>query len=392
MKDRLALSFLAILGLLVVVICYAQQLGPVIPSRGPSSATDLSQTSTFRVEENQSGDQFFGTSLKGDMLTTTLDEIQDPGERKAFVELFEKRNPEQRRKVAENFLAQFPQSAFLSQAYEIAAKAAIDLGDNKAALEFGGEALKLHPENPLLLVPLADIQVKEGLLAEAAQNASLALDCLDRFIGPSLFSAKEWTTLARQLRATSLDILAEAALKQGVKTSGGEQAAKLEEAEEFANKSWRVDSSDATTAYLLGLIRLARGNQKEAALAFAVSYRQGGPLKVRAEQRLRAIYAQGPPQPRQGFDDYVRGLQAAAATLPPEPDTARKPAETRGSAPGYAGSNSCQSCHAREYAGWQNTGHARMFRPYKFENVFGDFNNATYADETGKDRGPDDSR
>ena len=125
-------------------------------------------------------------ALKGDMLATVLDEIPDPGERKAFVGLFEKRSPEERRKVAEGFLEQYPQSTFLSQAYEIAAKASIDLGDNKAALEYGGEALKLLPENPLLLAPIADIQVKEGLLAEGAQNASLALDCLDRFLGPSM--------------------------------------------------------------------------------------------------------------------------------------------------------------------------------------------------------------
>ncbi|HMD86087.1 MAG TPA: multiheme c-type cytochrome [Terriglobia bacterium] len=384
MKDRLALSFLALLGLLVVVTYYAQQPGLVTPSRVPLPANDPSQTGTFNVEENESGDQFFGTSLKGDMLATILDEIPDPGERKAFADLFAKRNPEERRKVAENFLTQYPQSAFLSQAFEIAAKASIDLGDNRAALQYGGEALKLHLENPLLLVPLADIQVREGLLVEGTQNARLALDCLDRFVGPAVFSAQEWTTLARQLRAMSLYILAEAALKEGVKASGSEQASKLKAAEEFANKSWRVDSSDANAAYLLGLIRLARGNPKEASLAFAVAYRQEGPLKARAEQRLRALYAPGPAQPPQGFDEFVRGLEAAAGTPPPEPAAAGKAGEARGPAPAYAGSRSCQSCHAREYAGWQNTGHARMFRPYKFENVFGDFDNVTYADETGK--------
>src|SRR5208282_2648230 len=105
MKDRLALSLLTILGLLGAVIHYAQQPGPPTPSRGPLPANDPSQTATFNVEENQSGDQFFGTSLKGDMLATILDEIPDPGERKAFADLFKKRNPEERREVAENFLA-----------------------------------------------------------------------------------------------------------------------------------------------------------------------------------------------------------------------------------------------------------------------------------------------
>jgi len=272
----------------------------------------------------------------------------------------------------------------LSQALEIAAKASIDLGDDKAALAHGTEALKLRPENPLLLVPVADIQVREGLLVEGKRNAGLALDCLDRFTGPSVFSAQEWTTLSKQLRATSLYILAEAALKEGVKASGAEQAAALKEAEELAEKSWRLDSANGNTPYLLGLTRLARGNRNDAAIAFAAVHRQDGPLKARAEQRLRAIYAQEPAHRSQGFEEYVRGLEAAVQLPPPERDAPAKPSGARGPAPAYAGSASCAGCHPREYAGWLNTGHARMFRPYKFENVFGDFENSTYTDETGK--------
>ena len=384
MKDRLGFTILVFLGLSVGIVSYSQQPGPTTPYKLPLSSNDSPQSPTFRVEGNEAGDQFFGTSLKGDTLGTVLDEIQDPGERQAYAQLFEKHAPAQRRKVAESFLAKYPQSAFLSQAYEIAAKASIDLGDNQAGLQYGGEALKLQPENPLLLVPIAGIQVREGLLAEGAANASLALDCLDRFLGPAVFSAKEWTTLSRQLRATSLYILAEAALKEGVKATGSAQAAKLKEAEDFANRSWRLDPSETNTAYVLGLARLARGNHQEAAIAFAEVYQQEGPLKARAEQRLRALYAQEPVPAQKGFDEFVRGCAAAVPLASLELETPSKPAETTAGAPAYAGSRSCQSCHPREYAGWQNTGHARMMRPYRFENVFGDFNNATYTDETGR--------
>ena len=384
MRGRPALSILALLGLFVPVVSFPQQPGPTTPYKTPSPSSGSPPSPAFRVEEDEAGDQFFGTSLKGDTLATVLDEIQDPGERQAYAQLFEKRSPAERRTVAESFLAKYPQSSFLSQAYEIAAKASIDMGDNQAALQYGGEALKLQPENPLLLVPIAGIQVREGLLAEGAQNASMALDCLDRFLGPAVFSAKEWSSLSRQLRATSLCILAEAALKEGVKAAGNEQATKLKEAEDYADRSWRLDPSDTNTAYLLGLTRLARGNQKGAALAFAAVYQQDGPLKVRAEQRLRAIYAQEPSVAQKGFDEFVHDCEAAPHPPSQELETSAKPAETTAGAPAYAGSRSCQSCHPREFAGWQNTGHARMMRPYRFENVFGDFNNATYADETGK--------
>jgi tetratricopeptide (TPR) repeat protein len=382
MKVRFALSFLAVIGLLFAALYGAQQPGNLPSSKGTSPVNDPLQAPSLRVEEDQSGNQFLASAFTDLMKGTVFDEIQDPGERQAFGNLFKGGTPEERRKVAEDFLEHYPQSAFLAQAYENAAKASVDLGDDKAAIQFGRKALKLFPENPMLLVPVAYVQMRQGDSAEAVQNASLALDCLDRFTGPASISEKDWAVFARHLRATSLYLLAEGAAAEGLRASGGARNAKLQEAEEFSTQSWQLDSSDANNAYLLGIIRLARGNPKEAAPAFAVAYRQDGPLKAKAEQRLRAIYAPGPSQPQQGFEEFVRSLPAPPP--PPESGTTAKPGHTRAGAPAYAGSSSCQRCHPGEYAGWLNTGHARMFRPYKFENVFGDFNSATFADETGK--------
>src|SRR5262249_20249607 len=87
---------------------------------------------------------------------TILDEIRDRGERKAFLALYNKRDPGKRRQLAEAFLTAYPQSWLLSQAYEIAAKACIDLKDYPLALRYGTASLRLLPENPLLLAPLAN--------------------------------------------------------------------------------------------------------------------------------------------------------------------------------------------------------------------------------------------
>jgi hypothetical protein len=59
------------------------------------------------------------------------------------------------------------------------------LGDYTRALQSGTESLRLLPENPLLLVPLADVQVQEGLVPEAKRTAQEALECLDGFARPS---------------------------------------------------------------------------------------------------------------------------------------------------------------------------------------------------------------
>jgi tetratricopeptide (TPR) repeat protein len=378
--DRIFFS--VILGLSVAVFYSAAQTG------GPAGSADQwhpngpSQIRNYGVEgEDQLLDQLAGPGATRPRPLRIIDEISDPGERRAFAALHQKQGAQERLTAAQQFLQDYPQSWFLWQVYEIAAKASIDLGDNKAAIQFGRQSLRILPENPLLLVPLADVEAMEGNPAAATQDARLALETLDLFLRPEAFSEKQWTSLDRQLRATSYYILAKAATKEGMDGVEGER--KLQEAEDFASKSLRLSPSDPASTYLLGLIRLARGNQAGAAIAFAATYQQGGPLKERAKQHLQTMYAHSPSNPQEKFDAFVQDL-SAADVLPSNAETREATQHAGGSAPAYVGSQVCQGCHPREYSGWLNTGHAKMFRTYKFENVFGDFNNANYADETGK--------
>jgi tetratricopeptide (TPR) repeat protein len=380
MRSIIFLSSLVILGLFGVVIYCAQQSGNPANSRDQLPQNVTSQT---LWGESQLLNQAKGATAKTGKFATVLDEIEDPGEREAYVALLQQRNAQNRRRAAVEFLQRYPQSWFLSQAYEIAATASIDLGENKSAIRFGRESLKLLPENPLLLVPIAEVETQEGKWAGATEDARMALDCFDRFLTPAIFSEKEWTALEKRLRATSYYILGKAAIGQGLAAHGLERDRKLLEAEEFTSKSCHLNPSGSATVYLLALIRLARGNLKGAATAFAATYQQEGPLKEKAEKHLQAIYANWPSKAAQGFDGFVRDL-ASADVSAQEPESAEESLRAGSPAPAYAGSQSCQSCHPREYSGWQNTGHSKMFRAYKFENVFGDFNNATYADETGK--------
>src|ERR1043165_5661074 len=98
--------------------------------------------------------------FSGKRQTTILDDIQDRGERKAFLKIFRERNPKVRRSLATKFLADYPASWLLAEVYEIAAKACIDLNDDSCALDMAGKSLSLLPENPLLLVPLATVQLQ----------------------------------------------------------------------------------------------------------------------------------------------------------------------------------------------------------------------------------------
>src|SRR5580692_11838393 len=78
------------------------------------------------------------------------DQIADHSERSAFLQLFAPASSQVMRTRADKFVAQFPQSAFLAQAYEVAARSSFDLGDYDRGLTHGRQSLALLPENPLL--------------------------------------------------------------------------------------------------------------------------------------------------------------------------------------------------------------------------------------------------
>ncbi len=68
-------------------------------------------------------------SLQKRNLASIADEISDSAERSAFLQLFKPASPEEMRTRAEAFLVRFPQSGFLAQAYEVAARGCFDLAE-----------------------------------------------------------------------------------------------------------------------------------------------------------------------------------------------------------------------------------------------------------------------
>src|SRR5947209_5381711 len=78
---------------------------------------------------------------------TVLDQIENPRERSDFLELHNARDPAQRHAAAEKFIAAWPQSWLLAEAYEAAAKSSVDLGEDDRALREGRFSLRLMPEN-----------------------------------------------------------------------------------------------------------------------------------------------------------------------------------------------------------------------------------------------------
>ncbi len=303
---------------------------------------------------------------------TVADQILDPGERKAFLALHNQRDARERVKLAEAFLAAYPRSGFLAQVYEIAAKGSMDLEDYERALQYARASLALLPENPPLLVPVANVEARVGLTAMAKQSARDALQCLERFEAPSAIRERQWPDLTRHLKASSYFALGRATLMEALQIPPGQsRISPLEQAQEFLIRASTLDSADPEIVYLLGVTNLALGKADAAASNFAAAFGGDSAIESKARAQLQKIYEMSPPNPKVSFQAFVEKLKARSgpSSPPPSPESTA-PAKPLSE---YASSEACRLCHVDIYRAWSQTGMARMFRPYRPENVIGDF-------------------
>jgi|HubBroStandDraft_6_1064221.scaffolds.fasta_scaffold00071_39 predicted CXXCH cytochrome family protein len=303
--------------------------------------------------------------------STVADQISDPAERAAFLAMFQHTEPKQMLEQAKSFLARFPQSAFLFQAYEIAARASFGLEDYDAGLTYARQSLTLLPENPLLLVSVADVEAQKHLDDAAISDARDAVEYLDRFSAPGAIAPGSWPELKNKLKATAEFAQSRALLEQALALPNGEERdALLQDCKVLLGEAQTLNPSDVEIAYLFGLAQLASGELNSAAGRFARIYRANGSLASKARESLQNIYTM--LNSHDTFDKFVE-----QATL-----RDRAASRSQSAAPGspavqslsdYAGSDSCHGCHSSVYRQWSQTGMSRMLRPYAPQNVIGDF-------------------
>jgi predicted CXXCH cytochrome family protein len=313
--------------------------------------------------------------------STVADQIADPVERSAFLNLYKVQDPRDVLEAAKSFLQNFPQSAFLAQAYEVAADSSFDQHDYAAGLDYAKESLTYLPENPQLLVAVADVQARQHLNHEAITSARFALDYLDRFGRPGAIAEGEWPAVKRRLRATANFALGRAVLQEAVGGPAGDERSQLLRDSELALSQARsLNPGDWEIVYVLGLARFSAGNFPMAAIAFAEVYQQKGELAPKALEHLQTIYKTLDPTTRGDFPSFVRhASDSKTRELDQQPPT-EKSAVTP-NLPAYAGSESCRGCHGGVYRNWSQSGMSKMFRAYAPQNVIGDFtqNNEFFA-------------
>jgi len=304
---------------------------------------------------------------------TILSQIDDPQERQAFLALYQEKAPATRHALAESFLKRYPQSWLLPEAYDAAAKSSIDLGDYQSALREGRFSLRLSPENPTLLVLMANIEAQEKLFAEAETNARDALEYLDEFARPGNLTDEKWSRIKPQLKASAYFALGRVYAARGFAETGSSRTNLLSESERFLNRAAAWNRDDPEIFYLRGLVETELGEAKNGATDLLFVARESPLLRDRALANLRRFYpTTGDMQTaKPEIDEHLRDQPSATETS----------AAIR---EGYAGPAACQACHAHEYETWRQTGMARMLRAYKPENVIGDFSPGTeFKDDSG---------
>ena len=305
--------------------------------------------------------------------SSVADQISDPAERNAFLDLYKPQDAGAMLQAAKSFLQKFSQSAFLAQAYEVAADSSFDQGDYAGGLAFARQSLTYLPENPQLLVAVADVQARQHENDEAITNARAALYFFDRFGRPGAISESQWPDVKRRMRATANFALGRALLQEAVAGPAGQKrSGLLKEAETALEQARALNGADSQIIYVLGLVRLSSGDFQLAAENFGTVYLRKNDLAPKALEHLRTIYGTLDPKTRGDFDSYVAG---AAESEPKHPDQPVKQEPVVGAKklPAYAGSDSCRGCHGGIYRNWSQSGMSKMFRVYAPQNVIGDF-------------------
>ena len=320
--------------------CACAVLGAVAVATGPAQEVD---TVLFRDHDRK---------------FTVLDQIAEPGQRTAVEAILRATAPRAKLELAERYLSNYPDSPLLAAVSDIAAKSSIDLGALAAGTRHARLSLEILPENPLLLVALADALAAQGRSAAGAADARRALYYLDRFDKPARFSDRAWKALLPRLRATCHAVLGRASLDAALEASDEERTRLARRAARELERARGLARDDSLAAYLLGLAEAMLGNSEQARIHLADAARAGGAIGRRAGERLREIPGSSEPPPR-----------AAATRQPPKPS-----ADPQSDSPArYAGSAACRDCHERVYDSWRRTGMARMFRPADADTVLGDF-------------------
>ena len=176
-------------------------------------------------------------------------------------------------------------------------------------MEYARQSLALLPENPLLLVAVADTEAGESEDNAAMANARDALLYFDRFVRPVSVSEHDWPEVKRKQQATAHFVIGRVALRQSLQQPSGELRRNLlADSVTSLSLAHTLDPADQEVTYLLGVAQLTAGHPSPAAGDFASVYTQGGAYAAKALAALQQMYQSLPLNAKTTFDAFLEGF------------------------------------------------------------------------------------
>ncbi len=216
-----------------------------------------------------------------DQKFTILSQIEDPKESAAFLSIVDAKDANERYANARSFLVSYPKSWLLAEANDALARSAIDLERYDEALSAARFSLRLVPENPSLLILVANLEAQRGQYTSGSRDANAALLYLDEIERPANLSQKDWTALKPQLKASAYFAKARAEVHS-------DNQAALHDLNEAV--SW--NRSDAEVAYLRAIVELRLKKNPEAIADLAFVAQNSTEWEAKADRVLRALAQQ----------------------------------------------------------------------------------------------------
>jgi predicted CXXCH cytochrome family protein len=287
---------------------------------------------------------------------TLFDQIDNLQERALFRQAWDAPDPLTQKNLILRFVEQYPGSIVLREAYELAARSWLALGEDRAGLDWARRSLRLMPENPFLLVMIAEVAARQKQLDLAQVSAADALAYLARAETPVPLTPDQWPRVRTDLQATAHFVLGRVAATQG----------RYADAEAALVESLSLRPDDLQTVFVLGLARMELKDDPGAAAAFSHVMRTNTVLSSDAQRWLRMLYDRSRSDSKLSFDAY-------ASSLTWSPPVARPPLPNVTTPGQYAGSGACRECHTQQYESWRSTGMSKMLRAYRAADIIGDF-------------------
>jgi len=187
--------------------------------------------------------------------------------------------------VAEDFEERWPHSELLGQVFELLLNAYRSLGDAVHAILAGEKALKVVPDNLVILSNLAYIIANSTTdpqrLAQAEEHARKELRLSKTILIPKKISPEEWEEIRGRLDSTAHGALGLIAYKRGdVAGAIGE----------FETAVKLAPAPDPAHYYRLGMLYRTNGNQSKAIEMLQRTANSNDPtLRQLAEQELKSL-------------------------------------------------------------------------------------------------------